>query len=100
MKLRSILSSMLLATAPFAGAQDVDYVIVRAATQAEAGAMIQPAVATRETPAVKPAAEVDSGRASTESVTRELDAMLEQRFEHEHAAPERPAARALLVSAS
>jgi len=91
---------MLLATAPLAGAQDVDYVIVRAATQVEAGASLQqPALATREFPAVKPAAEVGSGRASAESVTRELDAMLEQRFEAEHSAPKRPA-RELLVSAN
>lgn len=99
MKLRSILSSMLLATAPLAGAQDVDYVIVRAVAQADASASLQAAVATRDMPATKPAAEVGSGRASAESVARELDTMLEQRFEDEHSAPKRPA-RELLVSAN
>ena len=74
MKLRSILASMLLAAAPFAGAQSVDYVFVRAAHVDSASVAKQDAstdTAERNLP---------SATGNAAKVTRELDAMLEQRF--------------------
>lgn len=79
MKLRSLLGSILLATAPLAGAQNVDQVIVRALSPMEPVAVIgQTSPVSDET-----ARELRSGRVSTEAVTRELDAKLEQRFGQE-----------------
>ena len=93
MNMRSILGTVLLAIAPLAGAQSVDYVFVRAAQQADA-VEVQPAVQSE--PAVQ--GEGDDAAGTTRAVSEELEAMLEQRFEAGSQEPSLP--QRLLVSAS
>lgn len=92
MKLRSILASLLLAAAPFAGAQSVDYVIVRAAANDGTQAAQPQAAATATSEQVSAA-----GKDNTAAVAKDLDTVLEQRFSIDD---ESQASERLLVSAN
>ncbi|TXS93688.1 hypothetical protein FV139_08580 [Parahaliea maris] len=92
MKIRSVLVLVTLVLAPLANAQSVDRVLVRAATAAGHGEALQPA-AENEAASQEKVAEL---KVNMELVARDLDRVLEQRFNRDGDIP-RPA-EVLLVS--
>jgi len=90
MKLRSILALSLVILPPIASAQGVDQLLVRAATQASSDATTVPADRDLEHEAFAPV------HRNTESVARQLDAVLQQRFDRDGDIP-RPS-ETLIVS--